>query len=99
MNALHFPSWSTSSASPRGRIRARQLRYAVLWVGACVLAAATLGAVLLLAGQAMFSDAVTLQLSPGQPVTQTRTAAAPPGNDLFYQQKLNATEEELPPQF
>jgi hypothetical protein len=100
MNTLHFPSSSTSGASPRGRIRARQLRYAVLWVGVSILAAATLGTFLLLAGQAMFSDAVALQLSPGNQVTlQSWNAAAPPGDDLFYLQKLNAKTEELPAQF
>ena len=100
MNTLHFPSWSPSSASPRGRIRARQLRYAVLWVGASTLAAATLGTFLMLAGQAVFSDAVALQPSTGHPVTlQSWIAASPPGDDLFYPQKLNAKTEELPAQF
>lgn len=100
MTTLHFPSWSPSGESPRGRIRARQLRYAVLWVGASILAAATLGTFLLLAGQALFSDVAARQLAPGQPVTmQAWLAATPPGDDLFYLQKLNAKPEELPAQF
>jgi hypothetical protein len=72
----------------------------VLWAGAFILASATLGTFLLLAGQGLASDAAALQLAPGQPVTlQAWLAAAPPGDDPFYQQKLDAKSEQLPAQF
>lgn len=86
MNTVHLPAFGSISMPKGWRTRPAKTPHPLLWVSGAVAIAVIVFAVTLIAGKLLQSDVIAVEIEPAV-------------IDLFYQQKLDAKQEELVAQF
>ena len=86
MNTFEFPAHHESTRPRRLRPHSAKTPHPLLWIAGALALAVIVFTVALVLGQLLTHEASAVEIEPAV-------------LDPFYQQKLDAKQEELPPQF
>lgn len=100
MSTLHFPRWAASSTPRQGRMQPSKVKQALMWSGVTLATCAVVSMLVVGPGQAMFREAVSMEMAPGSTgLLQSLAGNGTGAEESFYKQKVDAKAEELPAQF